>query len=134
MIEDRYAAEGGVPRGIRGGPKASVGHQGRHRYPVSCISVSICRTSRRDGSIAAFGRENIARVIMRFFSVRRQPVAITSLANRKTYEKNQSSQTRGVGIEAEAPIQKIGSKCFSETLADTDGHQDRWLACHAPVV
>ena len=34
MIEDRYAAESGVLKGTRGGVKASVVLQGRHRYLV----------------------------------------------------------------------------------------------------
>jgi hypothetical protein len=42
----------------------------------------------------------------------------------KKHEKNQSFQTRGVGIKVKAPVEKTGTKYFGEALAVSNSRQD----------
>ena len=135
MIVDRYAAVSGVPQGIRGGFFNLYRSSGQAQVSYRVSGASICRTKRHDRQARGdwMGKHSLRQDAV--FSVRRQPMAIQSSANRKTdNEKDQSLQTRGVGITVQTLAEKGRAQDCGETLVPYRSSQDCELVDQSSVV
>lgn len=134
MIEDRYAVTGGVPKGTRGGlhdlyrslGQAHVSGHGVTRHVLTTIHPE--RHVRGDWKGEHSLRHDAVPCVLR------HPATIWLLANeRKTNERNQSCPTQGVGITAQALVQKTGAQSCGEAMAVHPGRKDHRMAGQASV-
>ena len=136
MIEDRYAAAGGVPQGARGGLHDLYRSSGQAQVSRRGASVRVLKTIRRERQVRGDWKGELSLRHYAVPRVLRQPEAITPLGNKRTNSEKeiQSCPTQGVGIAAQKVVQKDHPQNRGETMAVRRGRKDRRLASQVSVV